>query len=141
MVLERNWKKRGGKGKIWINGESIDAALFSSFMLEQLNMPVIKFPKGNPQEERNWSELSWRMILRHIYRQERFWGDIADKQPPSEQRAALFLLLGVAERLYSPEFEELVIKRGERQKLVQERSAFVELFNSIYTRILEDEGI
>ena len=54
-------------------------------MLDRLNIPVIKFPKGNPQDEKSWLELSWRNLLRHIYRQERLWQDIADKQHDSDE--------------------------------------------------------
>ncbi len=141
VIFERHWKRRGARGKIFIKDQSLSDDKFSTFMLEQLGMPVVSFPKGNPQEARNWSDLSWRMVLRHIYRQERFWNDIADKQPESEQRAALYLLLGIAGWLYSEEYEQITAKRRERQQLVQARREFLLIFQSIYTRVLEDQGL
>ena len=36
-----------------------------------------------------WPELSFRTLLRHIYRQQRFWSDLADKQPEGDQHACL----------------------------------------------------
>ena len=55
--------------------------------------------------------------MRHIYRQQRFWGDIADKQPEKEQYACLAMFLGIANEQFSEQYGELVEKRKKYSSL------------------------
>ena len=136
FVLERRWQEQGNRGKIFANNEPINATDFSSFFLKKLGIPVLTFPKGNPYEDRTWPELSWRMLYRHMYRQERFWSDFADKQPPAEQHACLAQFLGVAEALYPAKFGELVRKQRELTRLQAQRENFVETLQMVTKDLL-----
>lgn len=87
LELERRWKEPGVRTKTFVNGKGYSSGEFSDFILKELDIPVVFYPKGSPYAESSWIRLSWRTLLRHIYRQERFWGDIADKQLEFEQHA------------------------------------------------------
>lgn len=114
-LIERRWKEYGLKSKTLVDGKAYDSAEFSSFILEKLNIPTLRFAKGNPYIEGNQFSLTFRILLRHIYRQERFWNDLADQQPYSEQHAAISQFLGIAEKMFAPAFTEIV--ELQKQKL------------------------
>ncbi len=77
LYVERRWKEAGGKTKIFVNKEAMPAREFQHLLLGKLGIPLLHFPKGNPLSGQTWPELSFRMLLRHIYRQQRFWSGIA----------------------------------------------------------------
>lgn len=124
VVLERKWKEQGSRSKVFVNDEPINASDFSSLLLQKLRIPILRFPKGNPYDDRTWPELSWRMLYRHIYRQERFWADFAERQPLGEQHACLAQFLGVAAVLYPVKFGELVKKQKELTRIQAQRENF-----------------
>lgn len=140
IKIERRWKEQGVKGKIFIDDKPIDVEDFSTLLLKKLDIPILHFPKGNPYSERKWPELSWRMLLRHIYRQERFWSDIADKQPESEQFAVLTQFLGIAEKLFPKELEDAVNKRKELFMLKGQKEQFKEILDRITTAMISDSN-
>lgn len=135
-LIERKWKQKGLKSKIIVDGQSYDPSEFSKFILEKLDIPVLKFTKGNPYQEGSLIELTFRILFRHIYRQERFWGDIADKQPESEQHAALCQLLDLAKHLFSPLGNDLVDKRKQLTKLQAQKEEFQNVLDQITKRLL-----
>src|SRR5579871_6746694 len=59
--IERRWKEPGKKTKMLVNEDWINASDFSEYILKELEIPQLHFPKGNPFAERAWPELSWRM--------------------------------------------------------------------------------
>lgn len=134
--VERNWKTYGKKGKVYVNGEAKTAKEFQHFLMEQLGIPIVHFPKGNPYEERTWPELSWRMLFRHIYRQQRFWNNLADEQPPGEQHACLMQFLGIAQYLFSEEYEKMVALRKKESDLRLKKEQFAELLAEVSKEIL-----
>ena len=136
MVLERRWKESGARTKVFVNGEAVPVTEFSQFVLKRLNIPVTYFPKGSPFAERAWPELSWRMLYRHIYRQERFWNDFADKQPEVEQTACLLQFMGAAQAVYPPKYGDLVQRQKDLEKLQGEKEAYSALLHSITTELL-----
>ena len=71
-----------------------------------------------------WPELSFRMLLRHIYRQQRFWGGLADQQPDGEQHACLLQFLGLAERTYSESYGRLIELKTEAETLKVRRAQY-----------------
>ena len=101
-VVERRWKEPGAKSKIFVNEQGMTGDGFSEFILDELRIPKLHFPKGDPYGARTWPALSWRMLLRHIYRRELFWSDLADRQPESETTCMShsFFFSGVALPLY-----------------------------------------
>lgn len=141
IIIERRWKEHGTRGKVFINGQAINAGEFSSFILDKLNIPILRIPKGNPYGDNTWPELSWRMLLRHIYRQQRFWGDFADKQPEKEQLACLLQFLGIAEHLYSEQYNSLVLKRKQIMELQGAKKQFAKILSEVSKEIINEEEV
>lgn len=140
LVIERNWKKRGYKSKVIVDGEAIPASEFSPVLLSKLELPILNYPSGSPYRGR-WNSLSWRTLLRHIYRQQRFWGDFADKQPENEQLACLFQFLGVAENLYSDAYGELIEKRKRIFQIDGAKETFVDMLNQISKELIGEKEV
>ncbi len=138
VTLERRWKERGLRGKVLIDGEQIAADDFSQVLLRRLEIPVLHYPKGNPYSPRAWSELSWRQLLRHIYRQQRFWSDLADKQYEGDQLACLMLFLGIAENLYSHESSQSVELSKQLNKLEGAKEQFETLLHQLATDLVAE---
>lgn len=141
FTVERRWKEKGSKTKVFINDNPILLSEFSSFLLEKLNIPILHFPQGNPYSERSWPEISWRVMLRHVYRQERFWSDIADKQPESEQHACLMQFMGIAEFIFPQQLGNIVQKRKELFKLTARKEQFQEILSEFSKEVIADETI
>jgi len=131
LEIERKWTEKGARSKVYINGTAILAQDFSDYLLTELEIPVLHFPKGNPFTDRAWPSLSWRMMLRHIFRQENYWSDLADKQPESEQHAVLTQFLGIADKMFSQQFGDVVNKRKQLLKLEAEKEQFSAILDNI----------
>ncbi len=129
--IERKWTEQGARSKVYIDGTAILAQDFSDFILTELEIPVLHFPKGNPFTDKAWPSLSWRMMLRHIFRQENYWSDLADKQPESEQHAVLAQFLGIAAKMFSQQFGDVVNKRKQLLKLEAEKEQFGAILDNI----------
>jgi hypothetical protein len=138
--IERNWVEPGKKTKIKIDDEYLSVDDFSQKILDLLGIESLHIPKGNPYTN-TWPQLSFRMMLRHMYRQERFWSDISDKQPKYERDAVLAQFLGYASNIYSNEENEIVEKSKKLLKLEAQKDQFNETLDSItreMTSKLED---
>lgn len=130
-TIERRWKEQGVRSKIFVNGEAMTAEAFSDFILGELRIPALHFPKGDPYSPRAWPALSWRMLFRHVYRQERFWSDLADKQPDGEQHACLTQFLGIAQSLFSEQYGELVDKRKHILALEARKDSYMDALHRV----------
>ena len=139
--IERRWRERGVKGKVFVDDEAMEARTFQHWLMNMLGIPLLHFPKGNPMSGQTWPELSFRIVLRHLYRQQRFWSDLADRQPLAEQHAALLQILGLAEQVYSPEYGELVDRRRELEQLRARRTQFSETLHDLARDILREPGL
>jgi hypothetical protein len=82
-----------------IDGRSVGARGIQRFIEKSLGIPQLFFPRGLGTR-RQWNELSWRMLMRHVYRQQRFWGDIADRLYADENTAVVLQFLGVAKDVF-----------------------------------------
>ncbi len=131
VVLERFWAEERHAGKITVDGIEITAARFGEWLLQQLGIPNVHYPRGNPYGTRSWAQLTWRTMFRHIYREERFWSDLADKQPEGEQHAVLMQFLGLASQLFSVEYGDLVEKRREIAQLQAERDSYMTMLRRV----------
>ncbi len=85
LWIERRWRERGAKTKVFVDDVGMSAKEFQHLLMERLEIPLVSFPKGNPMSGQTWPELSFRTLLRHVHRQQRFWSGIADQQPDREQ--------------------------------------------------------
>ncbi len=117
LIVERRWHEVGMKAKMVVDGEVIDAVEFQHRLMAKLGIPILHYPKGNPQSGQTWPELSLRSLLRHIHRRQGFWSDLADKQPEGEQHACLLQFGGIAELIYSEEYGDLIGLTMEARRL------------------------
>lgn len=129
--VKRKWKEPGAKGKAYVNGEPTLVKEFLHNVLERLGIPVLHYPQGNPHGQRTWPELGLRSLYRHMYRRQTMWGDIADRQPESEQHACILQFVGLAEKLFSTEYGRLV----EKQKRIIELQASKDQYMAILTDV------
>ncbi|NTG45804.1 hypothetical protein G6M04_00350 [Agrobacterium rhizogenes] len=136
--LERKWREPGSKTKIFVGEEAMSPKEFQHWLMQGLQIPLLNFPKGNPMSGQTWPELSFRMMLRHIYRQQRFWGDIADKQPEAEQHACLLQFFGLAERIYTDDYGKLIDLRMKAERLRSRREQFNQTLDQLARDIISE---
>lgn len=137
IQLERRWKEHGLAGSVLVNGERYTVDNFSNLVLTNMGLPIVHVPKGNPYGPKRWPVLSWRSLFRHMFRQWRFWADLADKQPDGDQLACLLMFLGVAELAYPEEYDLLVQKNKEKLRLEAAKDEFTSIFTTLYKQIVE----
>ena len=137
IILKRKWKEAGNKTKVFINEEPVSADRFSSRLLTFLNIPILNYPQSNPLSFHNWISLSWRQLLRHIYRRQKSWGELADKQLEIDQHACILMFLGIAEYLFSDKHNQLVENRKRINTLQIKKDQFVNTLTEIAKEILD----
>lgn len=141
LTVERRWKEQGVKSKVFVNGEPLDASDFQVLLLEKLGIPLLNFPKGNPMSGQTWPQLSFRILLRHIYRQQRFWSGIADQQSEPEQHAALLQFLGLAQNVFTEDYGKLVRLKLGVEKLRARRHQHSSALNDLAAEVLSEPGL
>jgi hypothetical protein len=141
LLIRRSWAAGALRSKTFVNDTAYDSDEFSSFLLQKLNIPELHYAKGNPYADKAWPVLSFRTILRHMYRQERFWNDWADNQSETEQHACLALFLGLAQSLFSSKSTELVDKQKKLDQLIAAKDAQQSLLNEFSAEILQQKDI
>lgn len=134
--FERRWKEPGAKSKIFVDDEGMTYKQFSEWILGKLNIPQIHVPSGNPYADRTWPELSWREMLRHMYKQERFWSDFAQKQNETTRSACILNFLDVASKLYPTELGDFVAKSKEKQKIEAQKEVFVNVMQNLVVDVV-----
>ncbi|CAM3737866.1 hypothetical protein [Bordetella tumulicola] len=141
LLVERRWKEPGSKTKVFVDGEGLPARDFQHLLLQKLDIPLMHFPRGNPFSGQTWPELSFRMLLRHIYRQQRFWSGIADQQIEAEQHACLLQFLGLAEHIYTEKYGQLVGMKLAVERLKARREQYGSTLNELARDLLNVEGL
>lgn len=136
--VERRWRELGAKTKIFVGDEDMTPMEFRHWLMAKLGMPVVNFPKGNPMSGQTWPELSFRTLLRHIYRQQRFWTGLADKQTDGEQHASLLQFLGLAERIFTPEFGKLIELKMKVEQLKSRRDQYGQTLDELAQGVLSE---
>lgn len=139
--IERRWREAGSKGKVFVGDEAMLAQDFQHWLMEKLGIPLVNFPKGNPMSGQTWPELSFRTLLRHIFRQQRFWSSLVDQQTENEQHASLLLFLGLAERIYSEDYGKLVELKLKSMRLRARREQYSEMLNDLAAGLLDSEDV
>ncbi len=139
VTVERRWKEPGNRAKVFLNGEPFGAREFCAELLRRLGIPLLHYPQGDPFGKRTWPELSWRSLLRHVYRRQHFWSDLADSQPTSEQHACILQFLGVAEHLFSAEYGELVEQQKQIYELQLAKEQFLNMLHEVSRELLDEE--
>lgn len=141
LQVERRWKEAGSKTKVFVDGEGLTARDFQHLILGKLGIPLLHFPRGNPFSGQTWPELSFRLLLRHIYRQQRFWGGIADQQNEAEQHACLLQFLGLAEHVYTEKYGQLVVMKLTVERLKARRDQYGSTLSELAGELLTAEGL
>lgn len=136
VTIERRWKEPKLKTKALVNGTVVTLADLRLDIMSRLGIPVMHFPQGNPHGPRAWPELGWRSLLRHIYRRQHMWTDIADQQPDVEQHAAIAQFLGLASELFSAEYAELVAKEKRIQELTYVQNQYMSMLADLSRDVL-----
>lgn len=139
--IERRWRDPGAKTKIFVDGKGMAARDFQEWLMRKLGIPLLNFPKGNPTSGQTWPELSFRMLLRHIYRQQRFWSGIADKQPDGEQHACVLQFLGLAEHIFTADYGELVKLKMEVERLKARRDQYGQTLEGLAREVVSEPGL
>jgi hypothetical protein len=140
-TIERHWKDEKQARKITVNGEVMTCDFFTLKLMSALQIPVMHYPQGNPYGTRSWPELGWRSIYRHMYRRQLFWGDLADKQPESEQHACLLLFVGIAEVLFSDGYAKLVATEKNIQQLQNQREHFIDMLQEVSKELIDEKEL
>lgn len=138
--IDRRWRKAGAKGKIFVDEQEMAARDFQHWLMAKLGIPVLHYPKGNPMSGQTWPELSFRSLLRHIHRQQRFWGDLADRQYEDEQHACLLQFLGLAGILFSDDYAQLVRLKMDSQRLRAGRDQYGQTLEELTREVLYEPG-
>lgn len=141
IAVQRRWKERGAKHKVFANTQGMSSADFGEYIQKNLDIPTVHFPKGNPYSGFTWPILSWRMLFRHVYREERFWSDLADKQPEKEQHACILQFLGVADKMYPKELGETVNEQQNLLKLQARKEEFESVLQQAAKDLIPDPAI
>ena len=94
--------EQGMRGRIAIDSDlEIPAQDFSKWMLEKLSWPQLTIPLGrNALTASSQVPLSFRNMLRHIYRREDSWTEFAVKEQEFLRRAVVSLFMGFAQVRY-----------------------------------------
>jgi len=141
LKIERRWDSNTPKSRIFINDEAKNIKEFLFEVQDRLGIPLLHYPQGNPLGQRTWPELGWRSLYRHMYRRQQLWGDIADKQPESEQHACILQFCGLAERLFSEEFGRLVEKQKRIIELQAQKEHFLDTLSQVSKDLLSAEEV
>lgn len=142
VVLERSWTEGGRRSQMTLNGEWFSIGETQSFILQRLGIPALRYPQGNVHaSERTWPSLSWRSLLRHIYRRQEFWGDLVPQQFESEQHACLLQFLGLAEHLFPAELATLVDTQKQIVRLQNRKDYFVEAMQQIAPELVGEPEV
>lgn len=141
ITVERRWREADAKTKIFVDGKGVDPKSFQQLLMDRLHIPSLNFPKGNPMSGQTWPELSFRTLLRHLYRRQRFWTNIADQQPDGEQHACLLQFLGQAEHIFTEDFGNLVKLKLQAEQLKAHRDQYGQTLNEVTRDVLSDSGL
>lgn len=100
--------KHGLRTKVLIDDQPYELADVSEWVLRALAWPVLQIPLGvNPATATKEHPLSFRDLLRHIYRRETSWAEFASKEEEFLRRAVVSLFLGFAPQRYESATFEL----------------------------------
>jgi hypothetical protein len=126
--IQRLFNTSGLQSKIFFDGSWMSSKDFQERLLNELCMPRVRWPRGfSPQNQKSVA-LSFRMLLRHMHRQQRFWSSIADKQYDFEIAACIIQFIGLATKIFSKPRDDLVRLRAEYDSIVSLQRCISDIF-------------
>jgi hypothetical protein len=115
---------------------------FRDWIMEALGWPLLQIPRGRvAQSATERVPLSFRTLLRHIYRREDSWYEFASREEEFHRRAVLAFYLGLAESRYSGEGFALGEKRRDAQQAEADFRAIDALADRTVRRVTEELGL
>ncbi|MFF3891279.1 hypothetical protein [Streptomyces sp. NPDC001914] len=118
----------GRQNKVVLNGDEFPVGEFSDRILHKLDWPILSIPKGiQATTATELTPLTFRSLLRHVYRNEDSWTQFADKEQEFLRRAVISYLLGFAPTRYSNHDFELA---AAQRRLAQAQAAEREVHDS-----------
>jgi len=105
----------GQRGRVNVDNDlSLQANELSDWLLQKLGWPQLFIPLGlNPATAAQLVPLTFRTLLRHIYRREDSWTEFANKEQEYLRRAVISMFLGFAPQRY--ETAEYDLGRAQRE--------------------------
>ena len=101
----RSWEPHTeGERRIQLAERSLGAKRFQEVLMRSLGIPLVTILRG---EDFSPHLISLRVLMRHFFRQQRFWSDIADEQYADEVRASILVLVGATDLLAIAEQREV----------------------------------
>jgi hypothetical protein len=141
FTFERRWSEQSQASKVFVDGKPITVPDFYARLMARLRIPIIHYPSGDPLGPRAWPELNFRSLLRHVFRQQKYWSDIADRQPYQEQHACLLQFLGLAESVFSTSYNELAVSQREIADLQIRKEQYLLVLDDVSRPLLQDEEL
>jgi hypothetical protein len=141
VIIERRWHESTDRFRVYVDGQGLNLKEYHGFLMSSLELPIVHYPQGDPLSPRTWPELNWRSLYRHLYRRQHYWADIADRQFQSEQHASLLEFLGLANRVFSTAYEDLVSAQKEVAGLRVQKEEYMRLLNELSAELLEQEDL
>lgn len=93
--------QHGRMNKVYVDGDELTDADFSDWILRELGWPNLRIPKGlHPATASELMPLSFRSLLRHVYRNEESWTSFANKEQEFIRRGVVSMFLGFARSRY-----------------------------------------
>ncbi len=138
--VRRDWTDPKDHAKVFVDDKPLTAFEFYALIMDRLGIPIIKYPSGDPLGRHNWFELNWRSLFRHVYRRQKYWGDLADRQPPPEQHACLLQFTGHAEVVFSGASENLAAAQKELLELQARKVQYLQVLDQVSKPLLEEEA-
>lgn len=119
----------GSRGRIFVNDDvNMAAEELSDWLLSRLGWPSLAIPQGtNPATATSLTPLTFRSLIRHIYRREDSWTEFAYKEEEYLRRAVISLFLGFAPSRY--ESVEYELGRA-RHGLASAEAVYADVLNS-----------
>lgn len=131
-TVERRWSEQGSGAKIFLDGRKFSDEYFSDFIFDELGIPQVRYPQSSGR----WRDVTWRMLMRHMFRHEGQWDDIAPKQFSTEIHACLMTFVGLAKKLFPDEKGTLADTVANKIRLEAKREQFQETLNDVSRDIL-----
>lgn len=137
VIIERRWREKGFKTKAIVDGVIRSIEELRQMFLDRLGITPFRYPQGDPYGSRAWPTLGWRSLVRHLYRRQTMWTNLADQQLDSEQHACLTQFLGIGERLFSGQYAELVKQQNRIRALELGRDQFLDTLDKVTREIVD----
>lgn len=136
VTIERRWGVGDVSSRVRVGQTWMPASAVTEHLLTVFELPAVRYPRGDPFAERRWPLLGWRQLLRHIYRRESSWSELASQQPEVDQHACVVFFLGLADRVFPEAFGTMVALRKRLAMMVARHDQFEAVLQEVARGLL-----